>query len=175
LKIWIAAGLGVMLLLLIAAIGYFGFTRWGQPTAIHPVARLADEAGGKTGEVQHQTPPLNLSLRDGVYSGQICYGVTRNEPERCYHAEGTVTGGKINGQWTMMDREKRINMLLDGLIGKTGNVTIDIEIRGEEDGTRMGRIDLTGAIHEGLLSASGSFLNGRTATLNWHKNRETPQ
>jgi hypothetical protein len=39
----------------------------------------------------------------------------------------------------------------------------------------MGRIDLTGAIHEGLLNASGVFLNGRTATLNWHKNMATPQ
>jgi hypothetical protein len=117
-----------------------------------------------------KTPPVNNGggRNDGVYSGQICYGQTKKEPERCYHAEGTVSGNKIASQWTM-GREKKVDMSLDGRVTRSGDVTIEIEMRNKDDGSRQGRIDLTGKLRGGLLSASGSFLRGRPATLNWHK------
>jgi len=38
------------------------------------------------------------------------------------------------------------------------------------DGSRVATIDLTGTVHDGLITARGSFLKGRAATLDWHKN-----
>jgi hypothetical protein len=37
-------------------------------------------------------------------------------------------------------------------------------------GTRAGAIELSGRQEEGNLAASGSFRNGRTASLDWHRN-----
>ena len=53
--------------------------------------------------------------------------------------------------------------------GDRAGLTIEIEMRNKDDGSRQARIDLTGTLLGGLLNASGSFLKGRPATLNWHK------
>ena len=105
---------------------------------------------------------------DGAYSGPICYGETKKEPERCYQAQGTISGSKIASTWTM-GREKKVNMFLDGHVAKSGELEIEIEMRSQADGSRLARIDLTGTLRGGLISASGSFVKGRPATLNWHK------
>ncbi|MGD0299974.1 MAG: adenylate/guanylate cyclase domain-containing protein [Bryobacteraceae bacterium] len=105
---------------------------------------------------------------DGEYSGQICYGETKKEPQRCYQAKGTITGSKIASTW-IMGREKKVNMFLDGQVAKSGDLSIEIEMRSAADGSRLARIDLTGTLRGGLINASGSFVKGRPATLNWHK------
>ena len=117
-----------------------------------------------------KTPPAihHEGRNDGTYSGQICYGKTKKEPERCYHAEGTISGSKITSRW-VMGREKKVDMFLDGQVAKSGEVTMEIEMRNKDDGSRQARIDLTGSLRGGLLNASGSFIKGRPATLNWHK------
>ena len=133
-----------------------------------PVARL-ETAPATVPDAKKAPPVIHREGRnDGVYSGQICYGQTKKEPERCYHAQGTISGSKISSRW-VMGREKKVDMFLDGQVAKSGEVTIEIEMRNKDDGSRQARIDLTGTLLGGLLNASGSFLKGRPATLNWHK------
>ena len=105
---------------------------------------------------------------DGSYAGPICYAETKKERERCFQAKGTISGSKIASHWTM-GHEKKVNMFLDGHVAKSGDLTIEIEMRSEADGARLARIDLTGTLRGGLINASGSFVKGRPATLNWHK------
>ena len=73
-----------------------------------------------------------------------------------------------------MGREEKVNMFLDGHVAKSGDLNIEIEMRSQADGSRLARIDLTGTLRGGLISASGSFLKGRPATLNWHKVPDAP-
>jgi serine/threonine protein kinase len=111
---------------------------------------------------------VNVGQYDGKYSGQVCYGKTRNEPERCHRQEGTISGGKIAGEWVMA-ADAGITMLLAGDVSTSGDVKIEMHSE-KADGTPVATIDLTGTLQDGLISASGRFLRGRTATLNWHKN-----
>ena len=147
-----------------------------QPTG-EPQAKTADSprqptphrATHRSASTAAVTSAVNADRYDGVYSGPICYGETRNEPERCYHAEGSISDSKIASQW-MMGREKKVRMLLAGNVAASGDVKIEIEMHSAADGSRLATINLTGTLHGGLINASGSFLKGRAATLNWHKN-----
>ncbi len=179
---WVAIA-GMLFLVLLAGGGYWIYalnqrskvepaptptpavaTATAQPPVTRPEPTPArDPAATKAPPAIHRE-----GRNDGVYSGQICYGQTKKERERCYHAEGTISGSKISSRW-VMGREKKLDMFLDGQVAKSGEVTIQIEMRNKDDGSRMARIDLTGTLRGGLLNASGSFLKGRPATLNWHK------
>ncbi len=167
---WIALA-GALCLALIVGGGYWIYSAnkpgkvQPQPTPTVAVATAQPQVAPAI------APPPAIhheGRNDGVYSGPICYGQTRKEPERCYHAEGTISGNKIISRWTM-GREKKVDMLLDGDVERSGEVTIEIEMRNKDDGSRLARIDLTGSLRGGLLNASGSFIKGRPATLNWHK------
>jgi class 3 adenylate cyclase len=109
----------------------------------------------------------NSGRYDGVYSGQICYAETRKLPRRCYQAKGTISGSKVSGEW-MMGPEKRISVVLTGDVSKSGEVTIQI-VQREPTAAHPGTINITGTLRGDLIDASGSFLNGRPATLMWHK------
>lgn len=124
------------------------------PSAVAAVAPSAANAVG-------------ASADDGVYSGQVCYGQTRKEPQRCYRAEGTVRGGKITGQW-LVAPEAGITMFLKGDVDASGGVTIQMHSQ-KPDGSPVATINLTGTLHDQTIDASGSFLMGRPATLNWRK------
>jgi class 3 adenylate cyclase len=177
---WIAAA-GMLCLLLLAGGGYWIYALNRQTkvqpaptptiavaTAQPPVARI-EPAPIPEPETKKTRPAIHHEGRnDGTYSGQICYGKTKKEPERCYHAEGTISGSKITSRW-VMGREKKVDMFLDGQVAKSGEVTMEIEMRNKDDGSRQARIDLTGSLRGGLLNASGSFIKGRPTTLNWHK------
>jgi hypothetical protein len=104
-----------------------------------------------------------------VYSGPVCYGETRDLPERCFQAKGAISGSKITGRWPMGPKEK-VSAFLAGDVSASGDVKIEIEMRREADSFRVALIDLTGTLRGGLINASGTFLKGRAATLNWHKN-----
>jgi serine/threonine protein kinase len=111
---------------------------------------------------------VSAGQNDGAYSGRVCYGKTPNEPERCHREEGTIRSGKITSQWVVA-REAGVTMFLAGDVAPSGDVKIEMRSQ-KADGTPVATIDLTGTLHDGLLDASGRFLRGRTATLNWHKN-----
>ena len=104
---------------------------------------------------------------DGVYSGQVCYGRTPKDPERCYRAEGTIRNGKIAGQW-LVAPEAGITMFLKGDVVASGNVNIEMHSE-KPDGSSVATINLTGTVHDNAIDASGSFLRGRPATLKWRK------
>jgi hypothetical protein len=191
---WIAAGL-----LLLAGGGYWTYTvrerskaehtrviaTAAQPQVTRRKAPPPSEPKARTTEAPRLLNPhedsqgsasdaaatsvMSSGRYDGVYSGLICYGENRNEPERCYHAEGTLSGSKIASQWTM-GREKKVTMLLAGNVARSGDVKIEIEMRSEAVGPPVATIELTGTLRGGLINASGSFRKGRAATLNWHKN-----
>lgn len=183
---WIVAAV-LLLLAGLAGAGYWAYAvderNKPQPEAARlvdkPVARVEAKTAAAVppsalraplpnANVAAATPPVKVGKYDGTYGGQICYGETKTEPHRCYHAEGTITGSKIVSHWTM-GREKKVNMFLDGQITKSGDLTIEIETRREADGSKLATIDLTGTLRGGLIDASGAFRKGRAATLNWHK------
>ena len=108
---------------------------------------------------------------DGLYSGKICYGETVNLPARCYRAEGTILRQKITGQWAAPEAGN--TMFMAGDVATSGNVKIGMHTE-KPDGTVVIVIDLTGTVHDGLITASGTFRKGRTATLNWQKISREP-
>ena len=102
----------------------------------------------------------------GVYRGPICYGPTQAEPARCFKVQGVVTKNKISGQWPAAIPGS--TMYLAGDVTRAGDVAIHMHSR-RADGSRLAVIDLVGKLHDGRIDAAGSFLNGRSATLNWRK------
>lgn len=143
-------------------------------------APVASAAATKPADAPHATSSkphgdsagsaaAGLARFDGAYSGPICFGKTRKLPERCFQAKGAVRGGKISGKW-MMGHEEKSAVSLSGDVAKSGDVTIEIVMRSEEEDERLATIDLTGTLRGGLMNATGSFKRGRPATLNWHKN-----
>ncbi len=108
-------------------------------------------------------------LIDGSYSGPVCFAETKKEPHRCFRAKGTITGRKITGQW-FMGPEKKMIMVLTGDVSKTGDVVIEMIMHSQTpDGERLASINVQGTLHDGVIDTSGTFRNGRPATLNWHK------
>jgi class 3 adenylate cyclase len=140
-----------------------------QPKADLPAGDLktatkSGEATGARATSTHRGP------YDGVYSGRICYARIPNFPEHCYQAEGVVRGTKISGKWPMPN-ESGVTMFMEGEVTPSGEVTMAMH-SDRTDGTRVAAINLTGEIRDGSLKATGKFLKGRPANLNWHLNSE---
>ena len=104
---------------------------------------------------------------DGLYGGQICYGPSPADPERCFKAQATVEKGKISGQWP--GRDPSVTMYLAGDVSPSGDVTIHMRAE-KADGSRLAAMNLAGTLRDGRIDAAGAFLNGRKVTLTWHKN-----
>jgi class 3 adenylate cyclase len=200
---WIGGGL--VLVLLLAGGGYWAYTSHQraivqQPppiaTAAPPAPEPAKPAEEKSGTEQpalaanaalaagapvtkvaaaprHTASRVAARSHDGVYEGQVCYGKTPKEPERCFHSAGTVRGDKITGQW-LVAPEAGITMFLNGHVATSGDVTIEMHSE-KADGSSMATINLTGTLHDRLIDASGSFLRGRPATLNWREKPGAPR
>lgn len=115
----------------------------------------------------------SAGLNDGVYAGQICYGQTATLPVQCFNQQGTVRGSKITGQWPA-GKDTGITMFLTGDVAPSGNVKIEMHSK-KSDGTPVNTINLTGTLHEGLISTQGHGLGGRSVTLNWSKNSGAPE
>jgi class 3 adenylate cyclase len=139
----------------------------GAPRRPNPKGDSEKSAGAAT------APPAASSVQyDGVYSGPICYGQFRDMPQRCYQAKGTISGSKISGQWTM-GPEKKISVLLTGDVARSGEVKIEL-VQSDPKVPHPAKANLTGTVRGGLINASGTFMRGRAATLNWHKNPAAP-
>jgi len=116
-------------------------------------------------------PPANApsaaaGAADGLYAGPICYGPAAADPPRCFRAQATVSRGRIAGQWP--GRDPGVTMFMVGEVSAAGEAKIHMHAE-NPDGTRTAAIDLAGTLKDGRLDATGSFRNGRTATLNWRK------
>ncbi len=195
---WIAAGL----LLLLVGGGYWAYivNERGKAerasaiaTAVQPGASRPSSAAKNPGDLEAKTEasrqatphgPTQLNAgaaatstlragpHDGVYSGQVCYGQTKKLATQCYRAEGTIRGPKITGQWPM-GHDTGTTMFLAGDVAKSGDVKIEMHSE-KADGSPVATINLSGTVHDGLLSARGNFLKGRAATLDWHKDSGVP-
>jgi class 3 adenylate cyclase len=108
---------------------------------------------------------------DGLYSGPICYGPADNDPARCFRAQATVSQGRIAGQWA--GRDPGVTMFLTGAVSADGEVNIHMHSE-NASGARLAVIDLSGTVRDGRLDATGSFRNGRTASMNWRKHVPNP-
>ena len=73
-----------------------------------------------------------------------------------------------------MGPEKKMIMVLTGDVSKTGDVVIEMVMHSQTpDGERLASINVQGKLHDGVIDTSGTFRNGRPATLNWHKDPNT--
>jgi hypothetical protein len=64
-------------------------------------------------------------------------------------------------------------MFLTGAVSANGEVNIHMHSE-NANGARLAVIDLSGRLRDGRLDATGSFRNGRTASMNWHKHVPDP-
>jgi len=139
-----------------------------QATAARAVAEAERKKTPAAGaQVAVATPPTAARATgpDGIYAGPICYGPGRNDPPRCFRREATLTNGKISARWP--GRDPGVTMVMDGDVSPSGEVTIHMHTE-NASGVQQ-RLELAGTLRDGRLDASGSFRNGRTATLNWRK------
>ncbi len=141
-----------------------------QPTHAANMAPSGGEPVAMKAAAPREAVPRSASAGkyDGTYSGQVCYGKTQLNPEQCNAREGAIHGDKITGQW-LEGAKKGITVVLSGDIAPSGDVKIVIQGQ-KPDGTVLSVANLTGTLHDKLLDASGKFLRGRPATLNWQKN-----
>jgi adenylate cyclase len=151
---------------LVIGAGYWAFREFRAPVARHPAAQLSAPGA-------HPAETLALASTDAgsaggaaEYAGPICYGPGGNDEARCFRAHATVAGGAIASRWP--GRDPGITVVLSGEVSPSGEARI--EIHGENaDGRRTFTINLTGRLHDDRLDATGSFLGGRTASLNWRR------
>ena len=136
-------------------------------------ARKKTEAGVQVVAVPPEPPrPLANApaaagaVPDGLYAGPICYGPAPADPARCFRAQATISRGRIAGQWS--GRDPGVTMFIVGEVSASGEAKIHMHSE-KPDGTRLATIDLAGTLKDGRLDATGSFRNGRTASLNWRK------
>jgi class 3 adenylate cyclase len=114
------------------------------------------------------TPPAEPTGDDqgGLYRGQICYGATEALSAHCFKAQAVITRFKISGQWPAATSGS--TMYLAGEISRAGDVAIHMHAQ-RGDGSRGPVADMFGKLHDGRIDATGTFLNGRSVTLNWSK------
>ncbi|HTB92095.1 MAG TPA: adenylate/guanylate cyclase domain-containing protein [Candidatus Sulfotelmatobacter sp.] len=140
-----------------------------KPKPADEPVRAASAGQEKSAAMAAPVPPtVHAGLRDGIYSGQICFAETKKDPARCFHGEGIAAGSKLNGRWPM-GKDTGVFMNLTGHIGPAGEVEIEMHSKAA-DGTVLNNIFLTGTIQDGLMTAKGAFQMGRKVTLDWHKN-----
>ncbi|HMD49989.1 MAG TPA: adenylate/guanylate cyclase domain-containing protein [Bryobacteraceae bacterium] len=113
-------------------------------------------------------PQVDAKQYNGKYSGPICYAETKQDPQRCYHAEGRIEDSIISSEW-VMGSDKKARAIMAGRVSRSGMVKIQIETYNADDDRRLATITLAGTLRGGLIDASGSFHSGRPATLSWHK------
>jgi class 3 adenylate cyclase len=100
---------------------------------------------------------------DGSYAGPICYGPINDVAGICYRAKLVVEGNRVSGSWP--GREPGTTVTFSGLTSSTGDLKADIRTDGA-DGKRVSTITLEGRVQNGRIDATGTFGNGRIASIN---------
>jgi adenylate cyclase len=139
--------------------------RVAEQRELEKVARQA-ASGAQRQTSAAPAAPGAVDSSDGVYAGRVCYGPSPNESARCYHAQATLHGGKIAGEWH--GRDPGVTVKLAGEVSPIGGVIIDLRAE-RADGSEFGRAHLSGTIQNGRLDATGFFFNGRVVSLNWRR------
>jgi hypothetical protein len=115
--------------------------------------------------------PAQGANPDGLYSGPVCYGPGPIDPPRCFRAQATVSQGRVSGQWP--GHNPGVTMHMTGEVSPSGEVKIEMHSENADGAPRI-TIDMSGTLRDDRLDASGSFRNGRTASLNWRKDLSGP-
>jgi class 3 adenylate cyclase len=138
------------------------------PAAATPAVAMAaaPAALGKPPQPATAASPTSAAS-EGLYAGPVCLGQGPAEGPRCFRAQATVQQGRISGQWPA--RDPGVTMHLEGSILPSGVVSIQMHAD-EAGGKRRATANLSGTLRGGKLDATGAFLNGRSASLNWSKN-----
>jgi class 3 adenylate cyclase len=123
-------------------------------------------APGPAGGAAAATGATGASALDGMYAGPVCWGDGPNIPAVCFRAQAAVSQGKILGQWPA--RDPSLTVFIWGDVSPSGAVTVRMQTR-RADGYTISSANLTGTLQDGRLDATGAFLNGRSAQLNWRK------
>jgi class 3 adenylate cyclase len=141
-----------------------------QPTAKSepPPQPLASEPRMRRGARAAMARNASEGRFDGVYAGQVCYEKFAALPHHCYHASGNVSGNKISGRW-LIDKGP-LTMYMEGRVAPDGDVAIEMH-SDQPDGARVATINLGGTVRNGTILATGKFLRGRPASLDWHLQR----
>lgn len=160
----------VALLATAGGTGWYWSQRHGPPAASAPQTAIPNAVPlpAEPPAAGAPTPPASATVPDGLYGGKICYGPSPSDPARCFHAEATLSQGHLAGQWKA--REPDVMVYLSGVVNAGGDA--QIEIHGvKADGSRFFQLDLTGRLANDALTASGTFFSGRTATLDWRRQK----
>jgi hypothetical protein len=146
----------VVVLLAIGSAGWWAWSRHQEQLAAEQqqeAARLAAAA-------------LPASGPEEAYEGQVCFGPAPDDQARCFQARAMLHGGRLLGQWSSGTTDG--TMLVSGEVAPDG--AVKIVMRSESaDRTRQFIIDLAGTLKDGKLDATGSFRNGRAASLTWRR------
>ena len=109
---------------------------------------------------------LPASGPEEAYAGQVCFGPAPDDEARCFQAQALLHGGRLLGQWSSGASDG--TMLVSGEVAPDG--TVKIVMRSDSaDHTQQFIIDLAGTLKDGNLDATGSFRNGRSASLTWRR------
>jgi len=141
-----------------------------SPIAANKTEQPAQDAAARN--VQTPAPVAVKGIRaeiDGIYSGRMCFGAIAGQEAHCFRSQATLANGKLSGQW---DQRAGWIMYLVGEVSPSGEV--QIHMHNENNGVRKARIEMTGKLHDGRLEATGAFLNGRTASVEWRKKPISP-
>jgi hypothetical protein len=137
------------------------------PATPTPSAASPSAAPDATVKPPAAAPGATAANMEGSYAGPVCFAATLVEPERCHRGEAAISGAKITGKWTF-GLNGELTMFLDGDVTPAGELKIEMRSF-KPDGSRLSIIDLTGNVRGGYVIANGKFLNGRGATITWHK------
>jgi class 3 adenylate cyclase len=147
----------VVVVLLLAVGG--GWWAWSQHQAAVALAVQQEAARAAAAS-------LPAGGAEEAYDGQVCFGPAPDDNARCFHAQATLHGGRLLGQWASGTTDG--TMLVSGEVAPDGSVKI--VMRSESaDHTQKYIIDLAGTLRDGKLDATGSFRNGRAASLSWRR------
>jgi adenylate cyclase len=150
---WVALA---VVLLAVAGAGWWAYARHQAEIAAAQQQEAARQAAAA----------LPASGPEEAYEGQVCFGPAPDDQARCFHAQAMLHGGRLLGQWTSGTTDG--TLLVSGEVAPDG--TVKIVMRSESaDRTRQFIIDLAGTLRDGKLDATGSFRNGRSATLTWRR------
>src|SRR6266516_61426 len=158
---WLTAAV----LLFVVAGGYWAFSqnhraKLEQARALAETKRQTSEGEAKAGAGQRaaeRAEPVPKRTEPGVQAAAV-----PTEPPRCLRAQATISRGRIAGQWP--GRDPGVTMFMAGEVSASGEAKIRMHAE-KPDGTRTVAVDLAGTLKDGRLDATGSFRNGRTATL----------
>jgi hypothetical protein len=90
-------------------------------------------------------------------------------PGALLQSAGSSKRAELPASGSAVNRAGQCILYLAGDVTAAGDVRIHMHGQ-RSDGSRLAVMDLAGTLQDGRIDAKGSFLNGRSVTLNWRRN-----